>query len=128
MAQEQLHVSVHPVVDSMHHQMRDGPAEFRADSLKLMLLCVNDRIVRINPGQEPRHALGQRPLLVLSHEESYRGVGHDDLLHAVEEFLAAYGFGADPHLLLPVAHRIGVRRPVLVSGADEIMREISVPI
>lgn len=86
MPQEQLHVSIHTVVDSVHHQVTQTAAEFRADALHGQFLCVDDRVVSANPGQELCHTLCQRTLLILTHEQSNGSIGHQNFLHTMEEF------------------------------------------
>ena len=85
---------------------------------------VDDGIICADLGEEAGDALGERPLLVLAYKEGHGGVGGDDLLHPVEELLTTNGLGADPHLLLPVAHGVGVRRAVLVPGTDEVVGQV----
>ena len=126
MTQEQFHVGIHTVVDSVHHQVGQGAAELGADALHGQLLGVDDGVVGADLGQEPGNTLSQRTLLVFTHEQSDRGIIHQDLLHAVEELGAGDGLGTDPHLLFPVAHGIGVGSAPLVAGTHEVMGQIGV--
>ena len=124
MTQEQLHIGVHAIVDRVHHEMRDAAAELLSNSLQLQLGRVDDRVVGADTRQKARDAFCKRALFVLADEERDGCVGDDDLLHAVEELLTADRLGADPHLLFPVAHGVGVGGSVLVARADEVVRQI----
>ena len=42
----------------------------------------------------------------------------------MEKFLAADGFGADPHLFFPIAHCIRISCAILVAGTYKVMWKV----
>ena len=119
-------MSVDALGDGVGHQVGEVPAVLLIDAGQVVVLGVDDGEVGAHPGQELHHPLAEGTLGVLAHEDGHRGVPVHDLQHAVEELGGVDALGADPVLLLPVAHGVGVGGAVLIAGAHEVVELVVV--
>ena len=121
MAVDLLDVDVDAVGDGVGHEVREVSAVLVGDAGHRVVLGVDEGVVGADARQEVLDALGQGTRAVLGEEDGDVGVAVDDLEHAVEELGRRDGLGADPVLLLPVAHGVGVGGAALDAAAHEVV-------